>query len=1131
MLQVYYSNKLDIHRKFISNFIKSNTPSNPFEQEIILVQNINISQWLQIKFAENLGISANISFSTVITFIDDLCNKSLSNIIQKNSFTKKEMTWKLMTIIPIMINNLEFKAIKKYLNKDIDKHKLYQLSNCISVLFEKYLIYRPLWLESWYKNKLIDGLNKNQKWQKCLWLKLIEFTEKFNQSKLYLANIYKYFIQNLHTNISIRINLPKRIFICGITSLPFVYLEVLNAISKYIDIHLMVMSPCRYYWENINNYSFSTKFTEYKFKHYYNIHKIINLKKEIPVNILLNKQKKQFLTNPLLSSWGKLCHDNIYFISQLEQCNKIFSFVDLQSDSLLHKVQRDILELEDHMQFGLTKDSYNNSLKKRKLNKQDKSITFHSCHNKLREVEILQDYLLRLFEENTTLKPKDIIVMVHDIDSYVPYIQAVFGNVSPERYITFSILDQKDKQTYSIFQTFISLLNLPHSRFTAEEVLSLLEVQSIARRFSIYDDELLLLRKWINESGIRWGLNDEHISKLGLPGFKQNTWNFGLKRMFLGYAMDSNIGIWNKILPYDECIGLSAQLVGKLSAFIDLLDNWKDILNHERKLSEWLSLCQLLLNDFFEPDEQNESILINILQQCSKIIKVGIEAKYEDNVPLSLIRDELITYFNDKKINQSFFTGAMNFCKLLPMSFIPFKVICLLGMNDLTYPNLRFPLGFDLMDKQPQCGDKNYQDDDRYLFLEVLMSVSQLFYISYINNTMCDNKYCHPSILVNELLNYISQSFYLDGDEYINIDNSSDRIKEYLVIKHTQVPFALENYLPNNIHQSYATEWLSAAKKKGNLKSKFCTLLSPIINNNEISLNHLLSFYKHPIRFFFQQRLKVNFSNKEIQIPDHEPFIVNNLQRYKFNKLLIKAIIYEYSLDELFIILRSTGKLPVKHFGKLYWEKQMKNMFLLANKIKKNYHECFNKSFNEKFDNIYLVGQLKNIQQNGIIRYRPANLTINDGLSLWIEHLIFCLTVGLGESYYWGNYNSEWCFKSVDPSNAKLYLQQLIDGYQKGLNSPLPLFNKSAWKWLMSCYDQKNNQFDFNSSDILQKAKIQLIQSLQGTYNILGEIEDKYINRVFNKIDNNLLEIIMKNAQIYLLPIAIYKKQKNIKNF
>ena len=146
MLQIYHSNQLEIHKELISSLIKSDPLTNPFEQEIILVQSPGMSQWLQIELAQSLGIAANISFPLPATFIWDMFTRVLPDIPKESAFSKGAMTWKLMTILPSLLHESEFEPLRQYLNEDMGKRKLYQLSGRIADLFDQYLVYRPQWL-------------------------------------------------------------------------------------------------------------------------------------------------------------------------------------------------------------------------------------------------------------------------------------------------------------------------------------------------------------------------------------------------------------------------------------------------------------------------------------------------------------------------------------------------------------------------------------------------------------------------------------------------------------------------------------------------------------------------------------------------------------------------------------------------------------------------------------------------------------------------------------------------------------------------------------------------------------------------------------------------------------------------
>lgn len=1129
MFQIYHSNQLDILKQLIAHLMESQPLSHPFEPEVVLVQSPGMSQWLQIELAKRFGIAANIRYPLPASFIWDMFSRVLPDIPKESAFTKDAMTWKLMALLPQLIDEPEFAPLQHYLQQDFDKRKLHQLAGRIADLFDQYLVYRPSWLESWHNNQLIEGLSDNQLWQKRLWLELSEYTAQLGQPKWHRANLYQYFIQQLNTDSQLAEKLPSRVFICGISALPPVYLQALSALGQHIDIHLMFTNPCQYYWGDIQNYSFLAKLQSRKLRHYQHKHELPRFKFEQHAEQLFNEDGEQDLTNPLLASWGRLGRDNLYFISQIENINEISAFVPTERASLLQNIQQDILDLDDHSVLGVDEASFATSQQKLRLSADDQSVTFHSCHSAQREVEVLQDRLLALFEQDPSLSARDIIVMVADIDSYTPFIQAVFGNASFERYIPFAISDRKAGQAHPILQAFIALLDLPQSRFTTEQVLALLEVSALAQRFDIDESELSLLRRWVSESGIRWGLDDDNVQSFSLPITGQNTWQFGLSRMLVGYAMDSRHGPWNNVLPYDESSGLAAQLAGKLAQLMDALKEWRTILEQEKSLTDWLPLCQKLIDRFFTADSDTELVLALVAEQWQKIIENGINAHYSDPIALKLIRDELAINFDDEKISQRFLAGSVNFCTLMPMRSVPFKVVCLLGMNDGIYPRNIPPLGFDLMAEKPQRGDRKRRDDDRYLFLEALNSAERQLYISYIGLSIKDNQICNPSVLVNELLDYICQSFCLNGDENLNIDHSAQKLRQHLVTQHSRIPFAEDNFDPANPYQSFAAEWLPAAKNEGLAESSFCVSLPDVEKIDRVSIEQLMRFYRHPIRAFFQQRLKVHFSIEETELPEEEPFILDNLLRYKINEQLLNQLIGEQLSEGFFEVLKTSGQLPAKQFGYLFWEQQISDMELLAEKVKAQKtdskgKEAIDLPVDLVIGDFRLTGQLKQVQPQGVLRYRPAYLTANDGILLWIEHLVFNLIEGEGESIALGRDNSHWHFLAVEPAQARVYLTQLIQGYIDGLNTPLALLNQSGWSWLMACYDKKSKLFDFDSEEIQQKAYGILVQSLQGSSMKKGEMEDDYILRAFRRIDADFIQSVQTNALHYLLPMAEHIK-------
>ena len=99
--------------------------------------------------------------------------------------------------------------------------------------------------------------------------------------------------------------------------------------------------------------------------------------------------------------------------------------------------------------------------------------------------------------------------------------------------------------------------------------------------------------------------------------------------------------------------------------------------------AEWLPLCRELIDSFFSGDADSAALLL-VETQWQEIIEQGMQAAYQQPIPVTLLRDERAR-LDQQRISQRS-AGPINFCTLMPMRSIPFKVVCLLGMNDGVYP-------------------------------------------------------------------------------------------------------------------------------------------------------------------------------------------------------------------------------------------------------------------------------------------------------------------------------------------------------------------------------------------------------------------------------------------------------------
>ncbi|EJD5546947.1 exodeoxyribonuclease V subunit gamma [Escherichia coli] len=1116
MLRVYHSNCLDVLEALMEFIVERERLDDPFEPEMILVQSTGMAQWLQMTLSQKFGIAANIDFPLPASFIWDMFVRVLPEIPKESAFNKQSMSWKLMTLLPQLLEREDFTLLRHYLTDDSDKRKLFQLSSKAADLFDQYLVYRPDWLAQWETGHLVEGLGEAQAWQAPLWKALVEYTDELGQPRWHRANLYQRFIETLESATTCPPGLPSRVFICGISALPPVYLQALQALGKHIEIHLLFTNPCRYYWGDIKDPAYLAKLLTRQRRHSFEDRELPLFRDSENAGQLFNSDGEQDVGNPLLASWGKLGRDYIYLLSDLESSQELDAFVDVTPDNLLHNIQSDILELENRAVAGVNIEEFSRSDNKRPLDPLDSSITFHVCHSPQREVEVLHDRLLAMLEEDPTLTPRDIIVMVADIDSYSPFIQAVFGSAPADRYLPYAISDRRARQSHPVLEAFISLLSLPDSRFVSEDVLALLDVPVLAARFDITEEGLRYLRQWVNESGIRWGIDDDNVRELELPATGQHTWRFGLTRMLLGYAMESAQGEWQSVLPYDESSGLIAELVGHLSSLLMQLNIWRRGLAQERPLEEWLPVCRDMLNAFFLPDAETEAAMTLIEQQWQAIIAEGLGAQYGDAVPLSLLRDELAQRLDQERISQRFLAGPVNICTLMPMRSIPFKVVCLLGMNDGVYPRQLAPLGFDLMSQKPKRGDRSRRDDDRYLFLEALISAQQKLYISYIGRSIQDNSERFPSVLVQELIDYIGQSHYLPGDEALNCDESEARVKAHLTCHHTRMPFDPQNYQPGNL-QSYAREWLPAASQAGKAHSEFVQPL-PFTLPETVPLETLQRFWAHPVRAFFQMRLQVNFRTEDSEIPDTEPFILEGLSRYQINQQLLNVLVEQDDAERLFRRFRAAGDLPYGAFGEIFWETQCQEMQQLADRVIACRQPGQSMEIDLAYNGVQITGWLPQVQPDGLLRWRPSLLSVAQGMQLWLEHLVYCASGGNGESRLFLRKDGEWRFPPLAAEQALHYLSQLIEGYREGMSAPLLVLPESGGAWLKTCYDAQNDAM-LDDDSTLQKARTKFLQAYEGNMMVRGEGDDIWYQRLWRQLTPETMEAIVEQSQRFLLPL------------
>ena len=289
-------------------------------------------------------------------------------------------------------------------------------------------------------------------------------------------------------------------------------------------------------------------------------------------------------------------------------------------------------------------------------------------------------------------------------------------------------------------------------------MLTRLETGAVRRRFGLDSADLERLHQRCLAARIHWGYDGAHRESLGLPNEPQNTWRFGLDRMLLGYAMQSEgDAVCEGILPLPGVEGDTAIAVGALGEFTGALRQLSGGLQATRTLGQWADWLELnVLEQFFQadPTESNDE------QQVRKAFQQlrALAAHCADPVPLAPVREQLLATLEKAVTHDGYLRGSVTCCALGRCAAF-LSAFCLLGMNDGAFPRADPRDAFNHLLNSRQTGDRSVRDDDRYLFLETILAAREVLYLSYQGQSLQDETEFPPSVLVGELLDALDKSF------------------------------------------------------------------------------------------------------------------------------------------------------------------------------------------------------------------------------------------------------------------------------------------------------------------------------------------------------------------------------------
>ena len=991
MLNLFQSNNM---HELIDAFV-ARMPArsdDPFVARTVLAESHGTGQWLKLQVAGRVGISANIRTLLPAHFIWQLYNSLLD--IEGDPATSLD-TLAFQWLALLESGEAPPTRLAEYLAGPGDAGlRRFQLAAELALLFDSYLIYRPDWLNAWQRGE--DPIHENpEPWQPLLWRRLLD------RYPVYARNHRA----ALHEKLQRRLKKPvaalsQGISVFGVTSLPPMHMQTLQALARHTDVDVYFLNPSEHYWGDIaaERDLFKRSVAEL-------------LGKSSP----LSEEDYFEVGHPLLASFGKQGREYFEMLFDVNEIQVHDRFEPPEAESNLAHLQRNVL--------ALTNETSDAGV--------DGSIEFHSCHSKVRELEVLLDRLLLLFA-NTDIRAEDIIVMSPGINEYAPFINTVFAG----KIETF-IADRSPLQQSSLIDAFLSLLALPSARMTSVEVMDILETPAVARRFGFSEEDLARITTWVTDTGIRWEMDGEsRAARWQLPNDDRNTWQFGLERLLLGVMVDEGSGAHEGRLARNVASG-DLKLLEGLIEFVDRISRTRDQLSRARNAADWQKVLTEIIEALYEARGDEHVDLDTLQVTITRLPALTEAAGYEGELSAALVRHWLERQLGESRGGATFLSRGITFATLVPMRSIPFRVVCLLGMNDTEFPRNQPVREFDLLGREPRKGDRSRRTDDRYLFLEALLAARDKLIITYEGRARRDNARRPPSVVVSELMTYCNDTF---GGCHET--------------EHPLQPFSPRYYAEDG-PPTFEADWYAALTSPVLVPPWSGTHLAATgVTPDGTTLDALTRGLQNTAQHYLRTRMGVSFFSQDIVLKDTETFTHDDLEKYNLADQALAHLRRGGGKDAWFDNQMASGHVMANDLGRHQLEGLWARATSLHDTLVPLLRDTDLRRRRLEIDGLLIMGELPHVGVDHQVCFRSGRLSARHRLGYWLAHLFANAAIGDIRTHVVtraaGSDAATGVFQPLSKPDAREHLGALASLTLTAAREPVCLPPETTWTWFNS---------------------------------------------------------------------------------
>lgn len=1072
MFHLSFSNRFEILLDALLERLAAEQPG-PFGQRQVVIPSSALRRKVELAVADREGVCANLRFDYLAQWLWQQIGRVVP-VPERSPFSPALLAWRAYALLdPADAHGAWVAAhprLARYL-EGADARMRYELAGRIARVFDHYLTYRPRWLEQWAggQGTVLEAAagaleREDEAWQAALWRRI---RDGLALRQEHPAQVFLRRVTAMSRDELAAVGLPASVHVFGLPALPPLYLDMLRELSRVVEVRLYVLNPCREFWFDI-----------------------VDARR---LSWLAVQQKDMFFEtgNSLLAAWGKQTRAHIGLLFEGEHAvEEDAAFAPHPARHLLAQLQNAILDLQELEPASV------------QLAAADRSVEVHVCHSRTRELEVLHDRLLGLFKAhaNTSeaLRPSDVVVLMPDLEGSAPLIEAVFGTAAPARRIPWRITGLGGTHENPVAKVLDQALQLAAGRFPASRVFDLLQQSPVAARFGLDESGLETIHDWMQAAGVRWGLDGQEGEGLASA---QHSLDEGLHRLFLAWAAGgaaqqaSFAGRIGAAAPE----GQAALALGAFWRYADTLRWLRDALRQPRTGAVWRELLNAVLDRLVGDSAAYADDLREVRAALAALADNLAAAELDAALPFEVIHPALVALLDDPA-RGGVPGGTVTFSALSALRGLPYRVVCLIGMDQGAFPGSDRPPEFDLMAARPQAGDRQRRLDDRNLFLDLVLSAREVLHLSYVGRSVRDGSALPPSVLVDELLDTLAAACADTPGE----PDALHVARRRLLVEHPLQPFAADYFTSSergdprltSFNEDYAEalasrlstapvsvvdEGVQAFEREdegeegvapdgaGEAAPFFVSPLPPPDEGwRRVELFQLVRFFANPCRYLLRERVGLDLPEAEEELDDVEPMLPDWPGQQALAQRLLPVLLAagQDSGDDsepaaLAELARAGGEYPAGTLGELALARELARLRAFAVRLRGLEAGEALPAHVAHIDGVLdgedwsLVAAFTDLRPHGLLRARYDDTRAADYLGAWIAHLALCADppAGVACETHGLSRDGEFRFHALPVERARGALMALLALYRQGLSQPLHFFPKSAWAYITNGED------------------------------------------------------------------------------